>query len=374
MTTPVIPQVHRSSRVSQRRAHGARKAHGLTFACLLVSGFATSAPSLNAPVSGPGGHTPTAVAIELRTHVKVNEHQVRLGDIAFLTTRDLPTLRALMALPIGTAPRVGALVTLDRETVIRWVEARSGLSDIVHQGSDIRWSGADEVQIESAAQQLPAERIAETAEAALVRWLAERSVRAEVQVRSTPRDLPLPAGTPSLTVRPLPAQGAPSKRMHVWVDAWVDGRFVRSTAVSFEVTAWGPLNVATAPLARGAVLDPVLARAGFQRQEVELSALRSAVPSAGLARDDAPDAPAQRLRRPLREGEVLTAAHLEPAPAVTRGDWAQLLARSGNVAVQSRVEVLQDGRKGQVVRVKVPGAQGELLARVVGQGQLEAQP
>lgn len=374
MTAPLISPVRPSSQASRRRVHGVRSAHGLAFVSLLASGFATAAPALTAQAVGPSAHAPAAVAIELRNHVKVNEHQVRLGDIAFLTTQDLPTLRALMALPIGTAPRVGALVTLDRETLIRWVEARSGLSDVARPSSDIRWSGADEVQIESATQQLPAERIAETAEAALVRWLAERSVRAEVQVRSTPHDLPLPAGTPSLTVRPLPAQGAPSRRMHVWVDAWVDGRFVRSTAVSFEVTAWGPRHVARAPLARGAVLDPVLTTAGFQRQEVELSAQRAPAPPAGLARDAAADAPAQRLRRPLREGEVLTAAHLEPAPAVTRGDWAQLLARSGNVAVQSRVEVLQDGRKGQVVRVKVAGAQGELLARVVGQGQLEAQP
>ena len=46
----------------------------------------------------------------------------------------------------------------------------------------------------------------------------------------------------------------------------------------------------------------------------------------------------------------------------------------GDVTVESRVEVLQDGRKGQLVRVKVPGAGGEVVARVTGPGQVEVQP
>ncbi|MNV36981.1 flagellar basal body P-ring biosynthesis protein FlgA [compost metagenome] len=82
----------------------------------------------------------------------------------------------------------------------------------------------------------------------------------------------------------------------------------------------------------------------------------------------------QRLRKPLKAGEVLTRAHLESMPAVVRGNWALLQARSGDVAVESRVEVLQDGREGQLVRVKVPGAKGEVLARVTGPGQVEVQP
>lgn len=319
-----------------------------------------------------------AVSIELRPHVRVAEGQVRLGDVANLTTRDLALLRTLMALPLGAAPSVGSPVAVDRSTVARWVEARSGLRGTdayMGEGSaDVKWLGASEVEIERNAQEIPADRITQAAQSALIDWLKSRSSRAEVHVASTGRDLILPSGAVTLVVRPLPAQGQPQDRMTVWVDAGVDGRFARTTAVRFEVDAWGPRTLASAPLARGAALDPVVAAGGLTRREIELTT--SAGRAALMPTSDSSSATTapQRLRRPLREGEVLTAGHLEEMPAVVRGDSAQLVARSGDVSVESRVEVLQDGRKGQTVRVKVPGARSEVLARVVGPGQLEAQP
>ena len=308
-----------------------------------------------------------AVSIELRPRVSISQAQVRLGDIAYLTSRDLPLLRRLMALQIGPAPRPGAPVQLDRDTVMRWVEARSGWPVI-------QWGGAGEIEIESASQQLPGESIVDAARSALERWLSGRSVRAEVQPVSTARDLTLPAGATTLRVRPLASQGMPTRRMLVWVDAWVDDRFVRSTAVSFEVGAWAPLAVASVDLERSAPLDPIVLQGGLERREVDLTTMRGRKP-AGAARAPAKSkAGNRRLRRPLRAGEVITQAHLETAPAVTRGGWADLVARSGNVSIESRVEVLQDGRLGDRVRVKVPGANGEVVARVTGPGQVEAQP
>jgi len=311
-----------------------------------------------------------SVSIELRPLVRVAGASVRLGDIAFLTARDLPTLRRLMALPIGTAPRAGSPVTLDRDTIARWVEARSGLQ-LVDGAPGIRWGGASETSIETAAQEVPGETVVEAARSALVGWLSQRSVRAEVQPVSSARDLVLPAGVPVLRVRPLASQSQPSRRMLVWVDAWVDDRFVRTTAVTFEVNAWAPLPVATESMRSGAQVDAVLLRGATESRDVDLTDIRHGTPVSSSAELDAGR---QRLRRPLKSGEVLTNAHLEPTPAVVRGNWAHLQAGSGAVSVESRVEVLQDGRTGQLVRVKVPGSSGEVLARVTGPGQVEVQP
>ena len=317
------------------------------------------------------------VSIELRPQVKLDQGSVRLGDIAFLTTRDLPTLRRLMAIPLGPAPRPGSPALLDRDTIVRWVEARSGLqtmdSALRVQSTAIRWTGASETEIESAAQQLPGETVMNAARSALLNWLSQRSVRAEVEPVSTARDLLLPSGVPTLRVRPLANQAQPTRRMLVWVDAWVDDRFVRTTAVTFEVGAWAPVAVATTDVGRGATVDPVMLRGAMETREVDLTTVRQGTPVAVKAGGESADG-RERLRRPLRPGEVLTSAHLEATPAVMRGNWAHLQARSGDVSVESRVEVLQDGREGQVVRVKVPGSSGEVLARVTGPGQVEVQP
>jgi len=204
--------------------------------------------------------------------------------------------------------------------------------------------------------------------------LAERSVRADVQAASVARDLMLPAGVPTLRVRPLARQAVPSKRMLVWVDAWVDDRFVRTTAVTFEVDAWAPVTVAATPMESGTVIDGIVLAGAMEKRVVDLTAVkRGASTGSDGGINLASDKP-QRLRRALRAGEVLTGAHLEPEPVVTRGNWANLQARSGDVSVESRVEVLQDGRKGQIVRVKVPGSHAEVLARVTGPGQVEVQP
>ena len=338
------------------------------------------AACLAAPVIASGQAAGAqAVSIELRPQVKVGQGSVRLGDVAFVTARDLSTLRRLMALPLGPAPRPGSPALLDRESIARWVEARSGLQAVDGalrvQAPAIRWSGAAETEIEAAVQQLSGETVVSAARAALLDWLSQRSVRAEVEPVSSARDLWLPPGRPVLRVRPLSARSQPTRRMLVWVDAWVDDRFVRATAVTFEVGAWAPLTVASSEVERGANVDPIVLRGAMETREVDLTALRQGVPVApGSSQATVLPEGRQRLRRPLRAGEVLTQAHLETAPAVLRGNTAHLLARSGDVSVESRVEVLQDGREGQLVRVKVPGASGEVLARVTGPGQVEVQP
>lgn len=343
------------------RNPAAARASALALALCVATSLGIHASASAIPRPSP------TVTIELRPGVKIGRSQVRLGDVAYLTTHDLPTLRQLMALPMGAAPRPGSPAVLDRETVERWIHAKSGLFAI-------RWEGPIEVEVESAALQLPGDTVIDAAQSALTRWLSERSLRAEVRPVSTARDLVLPAGKPTLHVRPIASQALPSKRMLVWVDAWVDDRFVRTTAVSFEVSAWALVTVAAADVDRGVTVDPVVRHGALQEREVDLTTLRQGKPAASAKSRTTVAESNQQLRRPLRSGEALTESHLEPALAVARGSSAELTARSGDVAIQSRVEVLQDGRPGQIVRVKVPGASGEVLARVTGPGQVEVQP
>lgn len=67
----------------------------------------------------------------------------------------------------------------------------------------------------------------------------------------------------------------------------------------------------------------------------------------------------------------MTRDSVESRPAVARGDWATLHAIAGAVNLESRVEVLEDGRNGQLVHVKLPNATSPMLARVVGERMVE---
>jgi flagella basal body P-ring formation protein FlgA len=48
-----------------------------------------------------------------------------------------------------------------------------------------------------------------------------------------------------------------------------------------------------------------------------------------------------------------------------------MVSSSGGIRMEGRVEVLEDGRIGQSVHVRLPGATEAILARVTGPGRVE---
>ncbi|WP_459569024.1 flagellar basal body P-ring formation chaperone FlgA [Cupriavidus sp. 8B] len=167
-----------------------------------------------------------------------------------------------------------------------------------------------------------------------------------------------------MKARQLPEAALLAKHMSVWVDVWVDERFVKAVPVGFDVSAYGLGYVAEYAAMPGSALDQV----ALQAREVELTALTTKSSMLDMSRASGT---ALRLRRPVGAGEVVTRDHVEPLPAVSRGEWATLHAVTGLVDLESRVEVLEDGRTGQMVRVKLPNATASMLARVTGARMVE---
>jgi flagellar basal body P-ring formation protein FlgA len=170
----------------------------------------------------------------------------------------------------------------------------------------------------------------------------------------------IPAGRLEFRARPPSQADLLAKRLSLWVEIWVDEHLVRTVPVGFELSAFGPAYVAGRSQSAGEILEP----SNLEVREVEWSG-RDLLPVESSTRQ------ALRLRRPLEAGAVLTRAHVEPAPALTQGAWATLHVRQGLVDLEGRVEVLQDGRTGQMVRVKLPGASASILARVTGPESVE---
>ncbi len=312
------------------------------------------------------------IRIDIPARVSVSQDRVTLGDVASLSTTDLGILKAFMSIPLGAAPRPGRPVWLDREDIERWITARAATIP----GATLfklDWRGAAEVRVDQPAQQFEGDQVELAARGALLEWLQNRRARAEVQAVSSPRDFLLPEGPVTLRVRPLSSDLMPTKRMPVWVDVWVDGRFARSTTVTFEVAAWADASVASRDLERGMPLDGKARSASFVQQSVDLTTLRSA-PIALASADTNQALDTQRLKRPMRAGDVLMPSNTERSPSVERGQSAQMQSGNGGVSISTRVEVLQNGSPGDLVRVKVAGAKGEVTARVTGHGSLELQP
>lgn len=322
--------------------------------CLLV--LATLARPLHAQM-------PASLArISLPDHVQVSQSDVRLGDVASLASPDPVTLRRLMDLPLGRAPRAGQSFVLERDVLARWVRSHAGL-----QGDQITWQGAAFTDISLRSRDIPGDDILTLADKALRRQLAGQlpaGTRIELQPVTLPRDLAV--ADEQLELNPRPMSGTSlAPRMTVWIDVGSAGKVQRSVAVVFEVAVYGPVAVAARDIPTGASLLP-------GDVEVREQNMAAAAPSQKNPARQFSDG--QRLRRPIRAGETLTAAHTEAVPDVVRGSWAVLETRQAGLNVQSRAEVLQDGRAGQMVQVKPVNATASLLARVAGPGRVEMYP
>jgi flagellar basal body P-ring formation protein FlgA len=325
----------------------------------LISSMSLAALCIAAVPASSAASDDAQVRIDLRPDVAVRPQQVLLGDIANVYTTDLASIQRLVALPLGQAPRPSADATLSRETIARWVRARLGI-----RADQVEWRGASETRVHTLAQEAPAAAIERAGRAALQEWLGERSSRFEVEMLGTLRDITLPAGTVAFTARPLAANGEPTARMVVWLDAQVDGTFVRAIPVSFAVQAYRDAWVAPSPIAAGTTLTADM----LEKREIDIRHRSAAAVTDGGAKL----VPGLRTTKALRAGEPLTERNSAPAPAVARGDWVDLHLKSGGVDLEERAQVLQDGQVGQMVKVKSANGSTPVMARVLARGRVEA--
>lgn len=264
------------------------------------------------------------VSIELLPQARVAGGTVLLGEVATLHCDDLALMRKLVRLPLGRAPQAGDVSLLERARLAAWLRRQAGVT-----ADQLAWSGATESRVLRVTAMLRGEDIARVALDAVRVVLAASGEGGRVQVRIPPRDVDLPAPGWRIEVRGLEA-GLGRSRPLLWADIWSGEAFVRTVPVALEVTSEWP---------GAAAITPVDGSPPLQRMEPERTPVRDTSP-----------------------------------PVVARGDWATLRSTTGPIVVEGRVEVLQDGRPGQKIRVRQHGVAGSLFARVLAHGQLELAP
>lgn len=278
----------------------------------------------------PAAAAAAGVMIELRSEVPAIGATVTLGQLARLQSPDLALMRRLVDLPIGRAPAQGASVVVQREALAAWLDRRLGLTPI-----EVEWNGPETSRVSASTRTVAGEEIAAAAAQALQDWLAAHGTRGETHLAVAPRDIEAPQGPLRLHVRAL-GHAVVRTRVTVWVEVWVGERFARVVPVTFGIETWGDGIVAM-------VAEP---------------AMKDAV----------------RTRRAAAAGAPPRPQEMKPLPAVVRGQWASLHSGTGVVRSESRVEVLQDGRVGDKVRVRPTAATASLVVRVSGPGLLEVAP
>lgn len=120
---------------------------------------------------------------------------------------------------------------------------------------------------------------------------------------------------------------------------------------------WREIWVAGSALRRG---DRV-ATANITRERRDVLTIRS--PLADFPEGDT----TLELAEPLQAGSPLLARSVRVRPVVHRGQMADALVRDGALSVTTKVEVLEDGAPGQIVRARNPQSHRDLSGRVLNE-------
>lgn len=309
--------------------------------CELMVTLSVGATSVAPPPS-------TSMTIELPTAVWNGGAQLPLGDLANISTTDLNLLKRALSVVIPGPEAGESVIRISRDQLAVLLERRLAI-----RRSDLVWSGAHAVSV-----YLGTGRI----DGAIAAQEALREVRAELQnlapltiatLRTTPADWEPPPGLIALHIREMGRQLMGSGPRVLWLDAYANGQYVRRLPVGVGFQGAVSLGSMSAHVDTSVAMHTV----SIDRGEGPLS------PIPGRAAS---------FRVDVATPALTTSTRTSPGPqAILRGQSARLVVRGGGIEIETQAEPLQNGRVGDVIRVR-PRKSGEaLLARVVAQGEVE---
>ena len=163
----------------------------------------------------------------------------------------------------------------------------------------------------------------------------------------------------------LEASAKPRGTTLVHLSLGEGGEVVRRIPLSIRVMPFAWVPVIREGLKRNQVLES--SDLAWERREV--TSVRGEWPE--QAGELPPDK--YRLRRTLRAGDILTWSDIEKLPEVLRGSTVTIVSAKGTVEVTLPGKALEDGSKGDLIRVENTQYRRILEARVSGEGVVTLQ-
>lgn len=299
----------------------------------------TVAPALGtlivALLTAAGGVQATVVSrpqLTLRAQALATSHELRLGDLVTVDALPPEQAKQLANVRLGIAPALGQVLEIERGTVQRLAAAA---------GVGVALDGAPIVKVRREAQQVEAATLCDAALTGLRRHAASQLVGLDFSAECVNGLGATEVGSGQLTVQARTSEAdILDGRRQVAVELGVGGRVERTVRVPVDVSLQAMQWCAKESIAAG---ESMLAS--------HFSACRRPVRSATQARQAGQPLPAGRLRRALRAGDLLAMADVADVETQMRGDAVSVMYRAGTLAVESRGELSQDARVGDVVRV-----------------------
>ncbi|MGQ9456159.1 MAG: flagellar basal body P-ring formation chaperone FlgA [Armatimonadota bacterium] len=275
---------------------------------------------------------------------------VRIGEIA-----DLQGLASVVEkarnIVVGTGPLPGKNIRIDSKQI--QVRMQSELGCIV------KMHGSESVLLIGNSIRLNGAQIADVARKYLESVFSSGTdgLRYDVIVERLPNEIVVAHGNDiELKPRLLNPSLTPGPKS-VAIDVVVDGKVVATTSVILSVKASAEVLVATRAIQPGELIGPD--NSSWEHRDVSR---RAGVVLRGE------DVTGYQVKRAVAAGSMITHSEIALPYCVRRGEMVSVAVRCGSVLVHTTGEVKQDGRIGDLIRVRPSAASGDVQAKVVGPG------
>jgi len=294
------------------------------------------------------------IQIRLKEKVQVKSGRVLLKDIASLQGTDADLIDKVGCLPIVDAPEFGAVKTFSRhqieEIIRRSLEA----------APEIKTSGAQIVQILLKGRQIAAEEIVPVLREFVMESTPWREKEIEIHSLKDLEKIEVPAEDFDLRISeksPVFGHG----KILVSLDAFRNGK----SLTSFWVVAGIRVNARILTAGKRIPYRKVIGPDDILMAEVEIEDLDAAfIRNTGEAIGNV-------AKRSFSPGDPLTREALMKPFLVKSGDTVHLRLERNGLVLKALARAEQNGRLGQVIRVRNLEFSNVLKARVTGRAQVE---
>lgn len=301
------------------------------------------------------------VTLHLRPQATVGGSDVLIGDIAILEGGDAKTRNRIDKLDIADPPRAGQSLHIPRAQVVY----RLQLAGIEESLCQVR--GARSVSVSTQMFDVPEKDVVEAARHALLEKLGpnqddfdvhlSQPLRGPIRLSGSRDSLQLAARV--RTARSLIG------RVQVSVTILSSGKQQLELPVNFDVQLFQSVAVAKQRIERG---QPLTKESVYFERRPADGAADPLIESTSLA--------GAKAKRTILPTQVISAADVEFGAEdnpvlVKQRDVVKMLVRAGGLRIAASGEALQDGRAGQMIRVRNVDSQNIVLGRVVDRSVVE---
>jgi flagella basal body P-ring formation protein FlgA len=254
---------------------------------------------------------------------------------------------ALPHIRLAPSPMVGQAASFSRTQLIELAQNYcSGLLTT-------NWSGATQVRVSRRTRQFTDSDITELLSSTLQRQFVKNGGELELHLTRPWTPVPVPDEPLTLKVYDVPATGL-MPNFVVRCELWDGGERFAGWQLAVQAAEWREVPVAHSPLARGQLLrdaDIVLERRDVLVLHDTLAKLPPADESIELAQN-------------IPTGRPLLNHSIRVRPLIERGRVVEAVYQNGTLSISLKVEALEDGALGQMVRVRNPKTKREIYGKV----------